>query len=71
MASTVKVAGAPALREAIVSRWGSHEAFVKAFGAELLGLQGVIRRCTGGSQVLPEQGVIDMASTVKAKLLLQ
>ncbi|CAG8889276.1 unnamed protein product [Penicillium nalgiovense] len=25
---------------AIVSRWGSHEAFVKAFGAELLGLQG-------------------------------
>lgn len=34
------IAGAPALREAIVSRWGSHEAFVKAFGAELLGLQG-------------------------------
>jgi Fe-Mn family superoxide dismutase len=34
------IAGAPTLREAIVSRWGSHEAFVKAFGAELLGLQG-------------------------------
>ncbi|KAI3127420.1 hypothetical protein CBS147326_7210 [Penicillium roqueforti] len=26
--------------EAIASRWGSLEAFVKAFGAELLGLQG-------------------------------
>ena len=32
--------GAPALSKAIASRWGSHEAFVKAFGAELLGLQG-------------------------------
>jgi superoxide dismutase, Fe-Mn family len=31
---------APSLREAIVSRWGSHEAFVKAFSSELLGLQG-------------------------------
>jgi Fe-Mn family superoxide dismutase len=31
---------APSLREAIVSRWGSHEGFVKAFGTELLGLQG-------------------------------
>jgi Fe-Mn family superoxide dismutase len=34
------IAGAPTLREAIGSRWGSHEAFVKAFGAELLSLQG-------------------------------
>lgn len=31
---------APYLREAIVSGWGSHEAFVKAFSSELLGLQG-------------------------------
>ncbi|KXG50625.1 Manganese/iron superoxide dismutase [Penicillium griseofulvum] len=34
------IGGAPALREAILSRWGSHEAFVKAFSTELLGLQG-------------------------------
>ncbi|CAI7596111.1 unnamed protein product [Penicillium palitans] len=34
------IGGAPALQEAIASRWGSLEAFVKAFGAELLGLQG-------------------------------
>jgi Fe-Mn family superoxide dismutase len=34
------IGGAPVLREAIVARWGSHEAFVKAFGTELLGLQG-------------------------------
>lgn len=31
---------APSLREAIISRWGSHDTFVKAFGTELLGLQG-------------------------------
>jgi Fe-Mn family superoxide dismutase len=31
---------APSLREAINSRWGSQDAFVKAFNAELLGIQG-------------------------------
>jgi Fe-Mn family superoxide dismutase len=31
---------APALREAINSRWGSQDAFVKAFNTELLGIQG-------------------------------
>ncbi|KAJ5490984.1 Superoxide dismutase [Penicillium diatomitis] len=31
---------APSLRDAIAARWGSHEGFVKAFSAELLGLQG-------------------------------
>ncbi|KAJ5581697.1 Manganese/iron superoxide dismutase [Penicillium sp. DV-2018c] len=34
------IGGAPALREAILTRWGSHEEFVKAFNAELLGIQG-------------------------------
>lgn len=31
---------APALREAITSRWGSEKAFTDAFGAALLGIQG-------------------------------
>lgn len=31
---------APSLRDAIVSRWGSEDAFVKAFSAELLAIQG-------------------------------
>ncbi|OQE46459.1 hypothetical protein PENCOP_c001G08299 [Penicillium coprophilum] len=34
------ISAAPTLREAIITRWGSHEAFVKAFNNELLGLQG-------------------------------
>lgn len=31
---------APSLKEAIVSRWGSEDAFKKAFGSALLGIQG-------------------------------
>lgn len=31
---------APSLKDAIASRWGSEEAFVKAFNAELLAIQG-------------------------------
>ncbi|KAI2790935.1 Superoxide dismutase [Penicillium oxalicum] len=34
------VKAAPSLRDAIATRWGSYDEFVKAFSAELLGLQG-------------------------------
>jgi hypothetical protein len=50
-----------------------HQTYINNLNAALSaqGTSDVIRRCTGGSQVLPEQGVVDMASTVKAELLLQ